>query len=64
MPLDLKNVGSTYQRMVTRMFKSQIGRNVEVYINDMVVKKRQVVEQAGCRALSRFGGGVLGVEGT
>ena len=33
-----KNVGSTYQRMVTQMFKSQMGRNVEAYIDDMVVK--------------------------
>ena len=40
----LKNVGSSYQRMVTRMFESQIGRNVEAYINDMVVKSKQVVE--------------------
>ncbi|XP_075650077.1 uncharacterized protein LOC142620616 [Castanea sativa] len=29
--------GSTYQRMVTRMFESQIGRNMEAYIDDMVI---------------------------
>ena len=43
MPLDFKNARSTYQRMVTQMFESQIGRNVEAYINDMVVKSKQVV---------------------
>ena len=38
MPFSLKNAGSTYQRMVTRMFESQMGKNVEAYIDDMVVK--------------------------
>ena len=40
MPLALKNVGSTYQRMVTRMFEPQLGKNIEVYIDDMVVKRK------------------------
>ena len=40
MSFGLKNVGATYQRLVTRMFWSQIGKNVEVYINDMVIKSR------------------------
>ena len=31
-------MGSTYQRMVTKMFSRQIGKTVEVYIDDMVVK--------------------------
>ena len=38
MPFRLKNVGSTYQRMMTRMFEPQLGKNIEVYIDDMVVK--------------------------
>ena len=42
MPFDLKNVGSTYQRMVTKMFKQQLGRNMEAYIDDMVVKSKAV----------------------
>ena len=41
MPFGLKNVGSTYQRMMTRMFRDKIGHTVEVYINDMVVKSKQ-----------------------
>ena len=40
MPFELKNVGSTYQRMVTKMFKKQLGRNMEAYIDDMVVKSK------------------------
>ena len=38
MPFDLKNTGATYQRMVTKMFKDQIGKTMEIYIDDMVVK--------------------------
>ena len=38
MPFGLKNVGATYQRLVNHMFRPQIGRNVEVYVNDMLVK--------------------------
>ena len=44
MPFGLKNAGSTYQRMVTRMFEGQIGWNTEAYINDMVVKSKEVEE--------------------
>ena len=40
MPFGLKNVGFTYQRMVTQMFKEQLGRNMEAYIDDMVVKSK------------------------
>ena len=41
MPFSLKNVGATYQRLMNRMFASQIGRNVQVYLNDMLVKSRR-----------------------
>ena len=40
----LKNVGSTYQRMMTKMFEPQLGKNVKVYIDDMVVKIKLVSE--------------------
>ena len=40
MPFRLKNAESTYQRMMTRMFESQLGKNIEVYIDDMVVKSK------------------------
>ena len=38
MPFGLKNVGTTYQRLMNRMFQKQIGTFMEVYINDMLVK--------------------------
>ena len=47
MPFGLKNTGSTYQRMMTRMFKPQLGKNIEVYINDMVVKNKMVSKHMG-----------------
>ena len=40
MPFRLKNAGVTYQQMMTRMFRDKIGRTVEVYIDDMVVKSK------------------------
>ena len=47
MPFGLKNAGSTYQRMMTKMFKSQLGKNIEIYIDDMVVKSKMVSEYLG-----------------
>ena len=44
MPFGLKNAGSTYWRMMTKMFESQMGKNIEVYIDDMVVKSKIVSE--------------------
>ena len=38
MPFGLKNVGATYQRLMNKMFTHQIGRNVQVYVDDMLVK--------------------------
>ena len=42
MPFGLKNAGSTYQRMMIKMFEPQLGKNIEVYIDDMVVKSKEV----------------------
>ena len=47
MPFGLKNAGSTYQRMITRMFESLLGKNIEIYIDDMVVKRKMVSEHLG-----------------
>ena len=41
MPFGLKNAGAMYQRLVNQMFKKQIGKNVEVYVNDMLVKSKE-----------------------
>ena len=40
MPFGLKNDRSTYQRMMTKMFEAQMGKNIEVYIDDMMVKSK------------------------
>ena len=40
MPFGLKNARATYQRLVNHMFFHQIGRNFEVYIDDMLMKSK------------------------
>ncbi|XP_027184203.1 uncharacterized protein LOC113782511 [Coffea eugenioides] len=42
MPFGLKNTGTTYQRLVNRTFKSQIGRNVETYVDDILLKSQKI----------------------
>ena len=44
MPFSLKNARSTYQWMMTKMFEPQLGKNIEVHIDDMVVKSKLVSE--------------------
>jgi hypothetical protein len=41
MTFSLKNVGATYQKAIQKCFKSQIGKNVEAYIDDVVVKTNE-----------------------
>ena len=38
MPFGLKNAGATYQRLVNKMFAQKIGKTMEVYVDDMLVK--------------------------
>ena len=38
MLFELKNTGSTYQKLMNKMFAHQIGRNIQVYVDDMLVK--------------------------
>ena len=38
MSFELQNVGAIYQRLMNKMLTHQIGRNVQVYVNDMLVK--------------------------
>jgi len=38
MPFGLKNVGATFQRLMDFVFQDMIGRNVGVYVDDIVVK--------------------------
>ena len=46
MPFDLKNIGETYQRMVNKIFKDQIERNLEVYLDDMIAKSKRIEDHA------------------
>ena len=40
-PFRLKNAGATYQRLVNKIFNKQIGRNMEVYVDDMLIKSKE-----------------------
>ena len=46
MPFGLRNVGATYHRLVTKMFREQIGKTMEVYIDDMVVKSKKAEDHS------------------
>nr|GEU68404.1 reverse transcriptase domain-containing protein [Tanacetum cinerariifolium] len=37
-PFGLKNTGAMYQRLVDKVFDSQISQNIEVYVDDLVIK--------------------------
>ncbi|RDX64711.1 Retrovirus-related Pol polyprotein from transposon 17.6, partial [Mucuna pruriens] len=52
MPFGLKNAGATYQRLMDKIFKGVMDVDVEVYVDDMVVKSQETVEH--CRALGRM----------
>ena len=41
MPFRLKNAGATYQRLVTKMFRPLLGKTMEVYIDDMLIKSKE-----------------------
>ena len=38
MPFELKNAGATYERLVNKMFAKLLGKTMEVYVDDMLVK--------------------------
>ena len=41
MPFSLKNARVTYQRLVTNIFRPLLGKTMEVYIDDMLVKSKE-----------------------
>ena len=52
MPFGLKNAGATYQRMATALFHDMMHQDVEVYVDDMVVKSKTPEEHLD--SLRRF----------
>ncbi|KAA3483364.1 protein SRG1 [Gossypium australe] len=54
MPFGMKNTGATYQRLINKIFIEQIGRTVEVYIDDMlafaVLQAQNMMFTVGVRA--------------
>ena len=44
MPFGLKNAGATYQRAITTLFHDMMHRDVEVYVDDMIMKSRGRVD--------------------
>ena len=40
MPFGLKNACTTYQNLVNMMFREQIGKTMEVYIDDMLIESK------------------------
>ena len=40
MPFGLKNAGATYQRAMQKIFDDMLHKNVECYVDDLVVKTR------------------------
>ncbi|KAL6348453.1 hypothetical protein AAG906_007385 [Vitis piasezkii] len=52
MPFGLKNAGATYQKVVTTLFHDMMHRDVEVYVDDMIVKSQGRADHLG--ALERF----------
>lgn len=60
MPFGLKNAGATYQRLVDAMFEDQLGKNLEVYVDDMLVKSTKAAThlrdlEETFRTLRRYG---------
>ena len=47
MSFGFKNVGATYQRLLTKMFKLLLGNTMEVYIDDMLVKSKERPDHVG-----------------
>ncbi|GKB47782.1 reverse transcriptase domain-containing protein, partial [Tanacetum coccineum] len=47
MPFGLRNARATYQRLVDKAFHKQIGRNLEVYMDNLVIKSRMEDEIEG-----------------
>jgi hypothetical protein len=52
MPFGLRNAGATYQRCIQHVFGDHIGRTVEAYVDDIVVKTRKADDLVGDLAIA------------
>ena len=48
MPFELKNAGATYQRAMTALFHDLMHREVEVYVDDMIAKTKELEDHLPC----------------
>ncbi|XP_066160631.1 uncharacterized protein [Oryza sativa Japonica Group] len=46
MPFGLRNAGATFARLVYKVLGKQLGRNMEAYVDDIVVKSRKAFDHA------------------
>ena len=44
MPFCLKNAGATYQKAMNAIFHDMLGYNMEIYIDDIVIKSKKAIE--------------------
>ncbi|GAA0153002.1 hypothetical protein LIER_11341 [Lithospermum erythrorhizon] len=49
MAFGLKNAGATYQRMVNKVFSTQIDRNMQIYVDEMFIKNQEAADHEANR---------------
>ena len=54
MPFGLKNTGATYQRAMNAIFHDMLGHHMEIYIDDIVVKSKKVIEHVNHLSFERM----------
>lgn len=52
MPFGLKNAGATYQRTTTTLLHDMMHKEIEVYVDDMIVKSKD--RMGHIKALRKF----------
>lgn len=50
MPFGLKNAGATYQRAMITRFHDMVHFEMEVYVDDRIVKSRKNEDRESCKS--------------